>query len=997
MLSVSSAEVMADSASVAPQDGTAVHGVGNLTQADYPMHCVENKASTVPMDERVECKPKLYEFLGENTRMQGWNIADELRMDFVVRVPHGMVDPSCVSLGRAASARGIGDANKNCGMQVVFSRGGLPNTNLTVAHYLNTYGGDEDSSDTSGGQDAATDWALNNAQFFTIHNVMMAGSYDFLTISVEGDIAYGESTGINASPNNVGGLKFSPQYVYVAAFPGRAKNEADSISYSDFADPSYVANIAENSPAYMYDYRYGGTDGVTTVADANALLPKRSNGPLSLIGWDGTPSLWSGNQANWGLVTDYGFSGRATANPMVAPANSFFVQWYNVVSSNLYTAKDAQGNTVTRPWPCSRNYSFYYQWFGLKNGKEWYPVDALTPDVQQVNGQPKSTSNNGSDDYVAKNSPAKPFNLMLPNAGTSGSVMNADGSIDFGKAKAQQQFDGYFKLVTWPVTTTPTTSNFDGPQSYDGCIATDPPTGGSSASIRDAYNPLYSETDPSHHIHITDQTSQDEIKSVIEKGITIDTAFAKFSVKRPSKPIITSVDADSTGKYVNPNTRRITGTIPANEVNADCGTIASDGTRVKCNTVTVFRENPDKPVNTLHPDDPDTRGDYVGTTEVKPDGTWEIQDDTKLDSNRAKYVRYHAWQVDTSADKVSSKFSDLAEGELKVDVNVNPEITKLTVPHSIRSADGTTSALAKGAKVKIAGNFDSARGDNLLDVYVVPQVNGATAETKSALEKNAPIGAASTRVNSLSVPDQKWLISDCSGKPVSAATPDKPSTGTWSCDIDPTHFDGADFSDSSGHTYIWYQIYGVLNDSQHKQPPTVSMVNNQIIDMYPPTVTVDPVDRSSGFLTGKVIKPKVVDPRNPTRSHVWVQWPVGSPVKLTADDSGAWKISIPETMRAGNIVVTARDRTGDKEHVVNVGATGPVPIGNESVAVTAKLTGAPAAEQLPFTGSSHIRRTLAIVSFAAALALTLYLLERMWRQSLRDGSPHGPHEGRRSR
>ena len=64
----------------------------------------------------------------------------------------------------------------------------------------------------------------------------------------------------------------------------------------------------------------------------------KCSGPYSWVGWDANPNLYQNNQANWGMVTDYGFPEyrntsttgliNATA-PGTAPARSFSVYWLN--------------------------------------------------------------------------------------------------------------------------------------------------------------------------------------------------------------------------------------------------------------------------------------------------------------------------------------------------------------------------------------------------------------------------------------------------------------------------------------------------------------------------------------------------------------------------------------------------------------------------------------------------------------------------------------------
>ncbi|WEV75479.1 hypothetical protein [Bifidobacterium sp. ESL0800] len=953
---------------VSSDTGASARGGGDLTLADYPDRCTQKEGSSVPEGEKVDCKPMLYQFLGENNKMQGWDHADEIRMDFVVRMPHGMVNPNCVGLGSSGNYRGIGSGNVDCGMQIAFSRNNSATENLKPANYLNTYGGDADEGeDTSNGSDAAEKWAHNQDQFYTIHNVMVSGDYDFLTISLEGNIAYGnDKNKVDKSNTSVGGAKFEPQYVYVVASPGRTPKNDSTIKYSDFSDDKYVTNIANERPAYMYTNGVDGAGDITSVAAAIANLPLRNNGPISYMGWNSGGKLWSGRQANWGMVTDYGFKSQGTGQ-MVAPANSFFVQWYNKAANQTYTYKDANGKNVTMPRPCSNNTSFYYQWFGLKNGHQWLPVTTLTPDVQKVSGM-TLLNDYKSDDSLAKNVAGSGPNLMVPGAGTLSSVaQNADGSIDFGKAKKAQGFDGYFKLVTWPITTTPITTDVNGAQSYEGCIATDAPTGTSSMSVRDAYNPLYNEADSSKPISITASSSQDEINDAIAKGWTIDTAFAKFSLNRPDKPVITDVDSKTDGDYVSPDERTITGT-------------ATPG-----NTVTLYREDPDNPIISTHPDASSTRGVRIGSTTADENGNWEITDTKQYNPARTRYVRYHAWQTDQSPYHISSLFSNIAKGDFVLSYNHNPKITKLTVPHTVRSEDGTTSSLPSGSKVKITGEFDSARGDNTLKIYAVPQPDGPSSDTKRGLARGTRVTQSDRATlhdgEEVSEPDAKWVV--CDKGQVDADKPALHVTGTWTCDIDPSMFEDADHTDSSGNTYIWYTLYGVLTDSKATDPgkaKIISQVTDQVIDMWPPDVTIDSIDRTEGVAKGKVTKAKTGETM--AGVPVSIEWPDGSTSSAKTDSSGHWQVDIPAGMTPGNLTVNTTDRACIKEHGVNIGNEESASDGgNEGVTATGELKGGPATEALPFTGNRPWWTIAGLVAGLVTFAV-VYLLAVRWRAGL---------------
>lgn len=934
----------------------------DFTQSDFPAACTQSSSTAVPVDQKLDCKPKLYQFLGENNKMQGNNVADELRMDFVIRLPHGMVNPSCVALGSTSDYTGnMGQSNgRDCGMQVIFSRTnsdgkttpGSWTRDLRAAKYLNTYGGDGSNVNQGNGRSAATAWAHNVDEYYTIHNVMVSGNYDFITMSLEGDIAY--SVGNTIANSNVGGVKFLPQYVYILASTGRGSRNASDYQFGDFGAISYITNIAADRPAYMYA---NGTDSpsVSSVADANAKLPYANNGPISYIGWDNNTNLWSGGQANWGLVTDYGFSGQPSGSTMVAPANSFFVEWYNKAQGKTYSYKDSSGKSQTMPYPCSQNTSFYYQWFGL-DGHTWEPVTTLTPSPVKFTGAPALSGYDGS--KSAFNATNRGYGwgnntpngkLIVPGAGTANIAQNADGSIDFGKAKAAQpELDGYFKLVTWPITTTPTTSDPNGPQSYDGCIATDAPTGNSSFSIRDAYNPLYNDADPSNPIDININTPQAQITDAMAKGWTIDSAYAKYAIDRPAPPVING----PASTYSDPDNRTITGTgIPGYKV-------------------TLYREDPSAPIDSNDPDNTSTRGIRIGTATVQADKTWSITDNTRINPLFQGHVRYHAWQTEnTSGYDISSLFSNITQENFELTLNQNPQISTLSVPHTVRVQSGVnyTADLPSGSKVTITGQYDAARGDATLQVYVVPQDG---------------VQVSSVGSQAITLPDAKWKV--CDNGAVDPAHPSTRVRGTWTCQVNPSTFADANHTKSNGTLYIWYKIFGVLTDTSGQQPTpqNISEVDNQVIDMYAPVVTVNSVDRDTG-VSGSVTKARTGETMSGL--DVQVTWPDGTTKTVTTDSSGHWQTDVPITMQGGTVSAVTTDTANERELTRNIGAVAAA--SNQSLPATGTLRGYPASGALPFTG----RRpwgSFALVLLTAALAIFGYLASRRLRSGLTHKGAH---------
>ncbi|WEV42073.1 hypothetical protein OZX57_00745 [Bifidobacterium sp. ESL0682] len=761
--------------------------------------------------------------------------------------------------------------------------------------------------------------------------------------------------------SNVGGVKFMPQYVYVVSTPGRGTRNAIEYQYADFSNPDYVTNIAAEQPSYMYANDVDTVSLISSTNSANGELPLGNNGPVPFVGWDNMSSLWSGGQANWGLVTDYGFNNPSNSSmqltgSMVAPANSFFVEWYNRAQGRTYGTKDAAGNPITMPFPCSQNTSFYYQWFGL-DGHKWEPVTSLTPTVQKVEGQQALSYYDGTKGaYNATNraTSTNKGNLIVPNAGSPESAQNADGSIDFGKAKKlQPELDGYFKLVTWPITTTPTTTNANGPQSFDGCLATDPPKGNSSMTIRDANNPLYNDADPSKPLGITMDTPDKEANAILAKGSTIDTVFAKYSLDRPAPPTIDN----PTETYADPDMRHITGTgIPGDDV-------------------TLFREDPSKPIKDVAdasgPADPDntkSRGTRIGTVTVGSDGKWEMYDLARIDPAKQDHVRYHAWQTETTTGyDISSIFSNVVRENFNLKLNQAPTVTSVEVPHTARMQDGanTVAKLPTDSKVTIKGGYDTSRGDATIQVYMVPQTGGQLSSSSSS---------SGTVGSSLTVPDAKWQV--CNNGAVDSTHPSIPVQGTWTCSVNPSVFSDANHTKTDGSVWLWYTVYVVLKDPTGRQADMMSQVTNQIVDMYAPAVTVDSVNRGTGLVKGSVKKTLTGVAMNGLT--VSVTWPDGSTGTATTDSTGAWQMAIPGTMRPGDIQAVTVDHAEKLEKTNNVGSVATK--GNESAPALSKLTGSPLVSHLPLTGQRPLIFLVALL--VVLVTIGGYLVAKRIRSSV---------------
>lgn len=934
-------------ANLASGNNAALDAGNDVTIDDYPALCIQDTSSTVPADKRVDCKPKLYKFLANNDKMQGNNVDDELRMDFVLRMPHGMVNPNCTTVGgQPSDFGGSGDYKKkyangenpkiDCGMQMLVSLSGAPGTDpsteLTSFKYLNTYGGDSDRASDTNAQQAALNWARNADERYTIHNVLFSGDYDYLTISIVGNIYY---TGKNMDSSNVGGTEYD-QYIYAVAAPGRQMNGKipfDAYAYSgqysySKLDPRYVTNISEGVPSYMYASSCGWGPG--TAAQRVQLC----NGPTAHVGFDAHPTLFSGGQANWGLVTDYGFPSRNTGAG-VAPAGSFFVFWYNIGYSG---------------YPCSQVTSFYYQWLALKGGKDWVPVQSLTPTALRVDGQVAYSNYGGNDSYSAFNSPhnrgynSTPNHLMVPGAGTDPNILqDAKGNIDFGAIKKKEGLDGYFKLVTWPISVNPGVSNQNSAAAYENCTVQNTPTGGQTRSVHDAFNPLYNNADPTKPLTITPQSTQQEVNKLVDTGWTIDTAFANYSILRPDPPKINQF-----GGYVHTSSRTITGTgIPGD-------------------TVTLFAEDQSHIIDLNKPNDPATRGVRIGSVPVGADGKWSITDPRAIDTNLQHSIRYHAWQTDSSEFQISSLFSNVVQGNFQLEMNKNPEIKQLTVPHTVRDAAGK-SQMPTDAKVTIKGSAETVNPNDGLRLYAVAQSAPIHHDTITGQPYDDP--------HNPQPPADTYLLKDFG--PLDASRQkqrqDKAS-GHWLTDWT---WQGpvSTFTQGENAGKILFTIVAVLDNSDTRVL-TFGQVRNQLIDTYPTAVQVKSVSRKDG-IDGTVSDTAHtgLDPTPVSKlagmegNHVTVRWPDGNETNTTTDKDAKWHVDVPTFMPPGKLTITSMDRAGTLDFVYNINTLAEISDnepGNQSDAVTTSLDEPEPISLLPFTGWR--RWWLLVVAAVVALA-----------------------------
>jgi hypothetical protein len=505
-------------------DGYEYRGLADVT----PSRPAE---PVVPAPTDLEAHtPKLVKMLAYNKRIVVIG-KDELRADFVLRVGHGDVDPSCQALTTTSPPKG--DVTGRCGLRIKDSYYyNTPYEPYDSIGYVNTWRDPSPAANTRANRALATRaWAQNMYDNYTIRDVRSEGKYDYLTISLESDLTYASlATAAEAIDGNPRELRLNAQ---ITGTQGKFKS-------TDWTSIS-VQPDGKNYPLNIYY-----PDNAVGRCIKNGKTSDMCQGPIALPGWDTSPYLWSAGQANWGLTTDYGFPGQTTSTG-VAPAKSFFVNWYN-------------GNYHMGGYEsvCSKVDKYYFQWVGLSKSGDWVPVQAVTPTAVKARGRANAYMDWTA---IATNSPSQ---LM----GT-GSAQNKDGSIDFAKAMAlQPELSGYFKMVTWPISTVPA----------DGSM-----TGCATGSTGDVYNPLTSQNAPEG---ITSQMAAQDparVEKIIDLGWTLGTAYNQFkfnpTVSNRSKVTITEVNV--------PHAKKDQGVVSGDSTVTVKGTVSS--TESKKSTLTLYK------------------------------------------------------------------------------------------------------------------------------------------------------------------------------------------------------------------------------------------------------------------------------------------------------------------------------------------------------------------------------------------------------------------------
>lgn len=971
--------------------------------------------------ETVDHKPKLFQMMAYNDRIDTNN--DELRYDFVLRLAHGDFDPFCVPNGSY-------DDGSKCRLFFAYQYWGTTSPSDYVSvRYLNTM-----TTGNVSGTTGALQWAANKDQYFTVHKVINSGDYDYLAISVEADVNFADNLNqLNSVGNSYtsdsgyapGGItQVERVYAILTKTAGPASLACGWGSWNGVGEcgnmptDQFDENGAAKYGAAINNIMYGvdllrKPDGSyytyqlyqQRCADPGNQTTHYCNGPVAFIGWDGYPLLWSQNQANWGLVTDFGFD-RASfgwnwnaANsigfyndgkteyaipPGVAPANSFFVYWYNSANDTAYTTQQPDGTWAS--WMsmsnCSRNASFYYQWLGLKNNK-WVPVDSLTPHAVRVDQNPVTNDSGNEGNFSMASSAFNSITALSGNGGLAnrpnrlfldrstspaqgytldtagGKVTVNDGSINFAKAKEDQGLDGYFKLVTWPITTNqpdatkPATDPANSDDSLlQGCMASLNTTyKGSNAAQRiqqakAAQNPLYDQPDGAKGI--TDSMSQDQINDVISKGWTIDTAFYRYDVPRPQDPTINSIGGKAIGK---------------DSPVAYSSTLSPvvSGTCTPGNRVTLFGEDPAHPIKDTgtnpDPDNRDTAGVNLGETICGSDGTWSITDANTAYGGQSPAVppnadggtrRYHAWQTELSTSyDMTSGFTNIAKAVFQTKPEQAPTVDAVSVPHTKRDESIGTTALPQGSQVKVSGTVspaylknpsDSLSRDSTLTVTMTPSGGvGFNRESTLAVSAQGTFTTGGARSSSPAV---------MSGSTLTVTRPSASQPWKWSLTMEPSVFlanmDGSESSQT-------YQFQAFLTNQAGTASPRGAQTF--LVDMTPTETTI--TKANSHQVSGKAY---IAGHGNiPERdASLKVTWPDGSTDTATTDASGSWNVRAPAGLSSGDVSVTLTDTAG-----------------NESGRFERHIGLVPPVQRLPFTGGGP--RLILLIVAAIILALTACL------------------------
>ncbi|WP_445339161.1 hypothetical protein [Bifidobacterium sp. ESL0822] len=907
-------------------------------------------------DETASRKPLLYRMLGYNNKIDAYQ--DELRMDFILRVKHNEFDPSC------ANSTGGADTRGSCNLAFAYQyKGSEYPAYYRRIKYLNTIASASSSDQPWSG---AYKWAQNRDEYFTVHTIINSGLYDYLTISIEGDLALKNSA--DASYYKPGGAN-EPVNIYAVVgqqkgalsclVPGSSWNWVAGINDCATFNPDTMINAPDRVSNITSTLTANGknfTLYMQTCQGTGADL--QCSGPYSWVGWDSNPNLYGNNQANWGMVTDYGFPDYNSltlgkmpgSDPGVAPPRSFFAYWLNVRGSTIYNPDGI----------CSETNSYYYQWVALKDS-EWVPVDELTPEPVLVTGQQPSpnslTTTVGAEvqasRYSAFNLPKQPDNpnemFATDKNGQPMPAQKADGSINFKEAKAKQGLDGYFKMVTWPVTT-----------NRDGSACTVSP---------EVYNP-----ERKGLVGIRDGMNSSDIERNLSAGWTINSAFYKYDVPRPKDPTITNIQNDADGSLDASGSVYTSKLDPV--VSGEC-TPSKDAAHP--NKVVLYGEDHANPISDEQSQNggdlvktADTWGFKLGEVECKVDpksrqgGSWQIQDTNKQypspdpGNKYDGYRRYHAWEIEsTSGFGLTSFFSNIGTAYFVSGENV-PDASKfsVTVPHTVNGSLPAGSAVTfKGVASPVYTAWSSGKLGMTDSKMAISMKQNTASDWTSLLTTPANTFQRDAAVNTPSA------VTDSTTGLTLSLTKTADSNWSWSLNIPADKFSGYNGGDETQMYDFQVEMINPMNIGSG--PASIE----RKVDITPTTLTLERYDVFQ--VAGKAYKYVNGDTKVPETKGtvVHVIWPDNTGTDVTVGDQGLWQAVPPEGVNQGEF--TAQVLSDDAE---GADPKGGFQGGNQSASVSHALEFRPSNSALPLTGGWPLSvlkilllMALGLVGFVACL------------------------------
>ncbi|MBK0422052.1 hypothetical protein JD292_08190 [Leucobacter sp. CSA2] len=334
-------------------------------------------------------QPQVFSILGRNDRMISQ--VGELRADLVLKVPHGYVNEKTGDLQQ------VDGSYLRLGYDARGETGSGKPLDLSM-NYINTFKAE-----------GAELWARNQAFHYTVHKVITAGVNDYLVISIEGQM----NPVLNPENNVLGGRETKGQLYF-------------SYERSNDPNPTSSAWVSSALTRHEVSYHiYENTRGKDYVA-----------GPISQVQQKTRYGLWSGGQANWGQVLDYGLNGQPAG---VMPANSVAADIMNF-AYQLPTMGPA-GSVST---------SFWYAWV-KEDGSLATTINSAPIHVTGVEPHGSGQEFAGTTAQAVKNAPPvgpKPTMRYTAEAAAQGLTekVGVEGEIDLRGAGGT----GYYRLLVWP-------------------------------------------------------------------------------------------------------------------------------------------------------------------------------------------------------------------------------------------------------------------------------------------------------------------------------------------------------------------------------------------------------------------------------------------------------------------------------------------------------------------------------------------------------------------